>query len=418
MIEKKDFITINEYLDTINFALSKYKSRVIGEVTEVQMYPGQKYLFFKIKDKEASAVLTCMMWKSDYSFCGLDLEVGLEIIVSGSANVYKPYGRFSFMPKTIELVGEGALKIAYDKLKEKLQKEGLFEDARKKPIPIYPNKIGLITSANGAVIHDFETNLGRYGFQIKFIDTRVEGQLAVQEIMSAIDSFSKADIDVLVIIRGGGSLESMQAFNNEALVRRIASFNKPVICGIGHEKDVPLASLVADVMVSTPTAVTHALNKSWQEAVHQLKANKEIIFSSFKDYISGSNRNVNHSFDIMKKHLQSILDDFKIAEESLKRSFVSIKSRISEIKRSIVEYPRIINDQMKSALNKIKGNILSAEKLIMKSNPEAQLKLGYSIVQSAGVLIRKINQIKKGQIVNVRVENGSFESEVKIISNK
>src|ERR1035437_560938 len=112
---KKDFVSINEYLNTINLELAKYQSRVIGEVTEIQMYPGRSYLFFKIKDKdeENSALLTCIMWKRDYDISGLELEVGLEIIISGASSIHKPTGRFSFNAKTIELVGEGVLKIAY-----------------------------------------------------------------------------------------------------------------------------------------------------------------------------------------------------------------------------------------------------------------------------------------------------------------
>jgi len=192
----------------------------------------------------------------------LDIELGMEIIVDGMPSIYAPSGRFNFQVNTIELVGEGALKLAYDKLKKKLEDEGLFGIARKKEIPELVQKIGLITSETGAVIHDFLNNIGKYGFQIKFFNSRVEGQLATADLLKGIKYFENQDIDVLVIIRGGGSLESLQAFNNEVLVRRIAEFEKPVICGIGHDKDVPLCALVADLLVSTPTAVTTVLNKS------------------------------------------------------------------------------------------------------------------------------------------------------------
>jgi exodeoxyribonuclease VII large subunit len=186
----------------------------------------------------------------------------MEVIVEGTPSIYIPNGRFNFGVNTIELVGEGALKMAYDKLKKKLDSEGLFDIERKKLIPELPERIGLITSETGAVIHDFLTNIGKYGFKIKFFNSRVEGQLAIKDLLSAIEYFEDKDIDVLVIIRGGGSLESLQAFNNEVLIRKIADFEKPVICGIGHDKDVPLCALVADLLVSTPTAVTTVLNRS------------------------------------------------------------------------------------------------------------------------------------------------------------
>jgi len=417
---KKDFVTINEYLDTLNKGLAKYERRVIGEVIDFTPYPDRSYLFFKLKDKneETSAILTCMMWKNDYRVSGVKLELGLEVIISGTSNVHKPSGRFSFIPKTLELVGEGALKMQYEKLKAQLEKEGLFAESKKRTLPSLPEKIGLITSKDGAVISDFQVNLGRFGFKVSFIDSRVEGQSATQELLDSIRTFKKKDIEVLVLIRGGGSLESLLPFNNETLVREIANFPVPVIVGIGHEKDIPLVSLVADKMASTPTAVAHALNETWQQAIHKLDLDKEKIFSMFKDLISSDQKNISESFDVIKMNFQSIFDNFSKVEESLKRSLVSIKSRIFEINRNIAEYPKIISGKMKILIKNLKENVSSAEKLIIKSDPQTLLKLGYSIVQGEGVLIRKISQIKKDQIVNVRVEDGTFDSEVKIINNK
>jgi len=437
---KKDFVSINEYLNGINKELSNYEGRVVGEVADVTLYPGRSYLFFKIKDKDEGnpAILSCMMWKTDYEVSGLKLEVGLEIIVSGKPGIYKPLGRFTFNTKTIELVGEGALKIQYEKLKAQLEKEGLFAVSKKRALPFLPERIGLITSKDGAVISDFQVNLGKFGFKISFIDSRVEGQLATQELLDSIRTLKKKDIEVLVLIRGGGSLESLLPFNNETLVREIANFPVPVIVGIGHEKDIPLVSLVADKMASTPTAVAHALNETWQKSIHKLDLDKEKMFSMFKDFVSSDQKNLNQYFDVIKMNFQSIFDNFSKIEESLKRSLVTIKSRISEIHRNIAEYPKTINGKMriliknvsektnlgnalllfKNSFDKIRENILSAEKLIIKSNPQVLLKLGYSIVQTEGVLIRKISQIKKGQMVNVRVEDGAFDSEVKIINNK
>lgn len=436
---QKDFISISEYLDSINNGLKTYSGRVIGEVTEIQMYQGRSYLFFKIKDsnKDNPAILTCMMWKSNYDISGVEMKIGLEIIVSGFPEIYKPYGRFTFQTKAIEMVGEGALKMQYEKLKAQLEKEGLFDVSKKRSLPFLPQKIGLITSKDGAVISDFQVNLGKFGFKIYFIDSRVEGQLATQELLDSIQTFKDKDIEILVLVRGGGSLESLLPFNNEVLVREIANFPVPVIVGVGHEKDIPLVALVADQMVSTPTAVAHALNKTWQEATHKLDLDKEKIFSLFKNSLFSDQKNVSRSFDVIKKNFQLIFDNFDKTEESLQRSLVSIKSKISEIKKNVADYPRVLDGHMRSSiknlsekislkdtifmfknlLNQTKNNLLSAEKLLIKSSPEEQLRLGYSIIQSGGVLIRKISQIKEGQIVKARVEDGTFESEVKIIDN-
>ncbi|MCX6791349.1 MAG: exodeoxyribonuclease VII large subunit, partial [Candidatus Gribaldobacteria bacterium] len=196
---------------------------------------------------------------------------------------YTANGKFSFVAKTVELKGEGALKKAYDELKNKLEQEGIFDAETKKALPEFPRKIGVITSKQGAVIHDLLNNLGKFGFQIKMADSRVEGQEALGDLLSAIKTMSKQDIDLLVLMRGGGSLESLQPFNNEALIRAIVDFKVPIIVAIGHDKDVPLLALAADFAPSTPTAVTIALNKSWENALAQINLKERIILGKFSN---------------------------------------------------------------------------------------------------------------------------------------
>lgn len=387
-------LSVSAYLDFINQKIGMLHARIQGEISSVEIR--ERVVYFSLKDSEDGSVVNCLMWKRNYDLSGIEFEMGMEVVLEGTPDIYKPNGRLSFKTSSAELVGEGALKKAYDKLKKKLDAEGLFLEERKREIPDFVQKIGLITSETGAVIHDFLTNLGKYGFQIKFVDSRVEGQAAVRDLISAVDYFFNKDIDVLVIIRGGGSLESLQAFNNETLVRKIADFNKPVICGIGHEKDVPLASLVADKMVSTPTAATHVLNEPWQRAIHRLELNEEKMFSNFG----------------------LIFKNFSRVEESLKQSFVSLHSRIAELGRSIAEYPDIFLNNINRSILRTRQRILSLEKLMLTYNPERQLKLGYSIVRSGGSVIKNINQIKVDQEVEVTMGNGSFESEVKKINKK
>ena len=256
---KEKIYSVSNFLDIINSNLAKIQVCIKGEISSVDF---KKHAYFSLKDKNDESVVNCFMWSDDYQMVGIDLKEGMEIIVRGYAEIYKPAGKFTFRVSSIELVGEGALKKAYDALKKKLTEEGLFELERKRPMPNLPIKIGLITSRTGAVIHDFQSNLGRFGYEIKFYDSRVEGAQAVKDLINAIRYFKNKPIEVLVVIRGGGSLESLQAFNNEVLVRKIAEFEKPVICGIGHDKDIPLSALAADLLVSTPTAVTTVLNRS------------------------------------------------------------------------------------------------------------------------------------------------------------
>jgi len=417
---KDNFVSVNEYLDNLNEGLANYSARVVGEVTDMQLYPGRTYLFFKIKDKDEDnpAILSCFMWKRDYDVSGLELETGLEIIVSGTPGIYKPLGRLSFNAKSVELIGEGALKKQYEKLKAQLEKEGLFAESKKRHLPTLSQKIGLITSKDGAAIGDFLTNLGKFGFKTSLIDSRVEGQLATQELLDSVRSFRNKDIEVLVLVRGGGSLESLLPFNNEALVREIATFPVPVLVGVGHEKDISLVGLAADQMVSTPTAAAEALNDSWQEFVTKMDTDERIIFSSFEDTLSHNQSVVDESFTVMKDNLQAIFDRFNQAEQVLRRAFVSVKSRISELLRSIGRYPQELSLHIKGVISKTNHYLATTWKLLESHDPKRQLKLGYSIVHSAGSLVRKIEQVRIGQAVDIRVQDGSFTSEVKIINNK
>lgn len=439
---KEDFVSINEYLNTINEGLSKFEGRIIGEVTEVQMYLGRSYLFFKVKDKdeENPAMLTCIMWKRDYDISGLDLEVGIEIIMSGAPSVHKATGRFSFNAKTLELVGEGALKVAYEKLKAKLQKEGLFDESRKKAIPLYPNKIGLITSKGGAVIADFSTNIGKFGYKISFIDSRVEGQLATEELLNSIKTFRNKDIDVLVIIRGGGSMESFLPFNNEVLVREVASFPIPVLVGIGHEKDVSLLALASDMMVSTPTAVANFLNASWEKVEPTITLSEQKIFRKFQNTIQENKDYIRNGLDTMKNAFQNIFNNFSKAQESLKIGFKSIKDQMVDIDRRIDGALVPVYRKMNYSISSIRSNVSdfstkeifdgfmdlksktetsleSYQKQLTNNDPKRQLKLGYSIVTKNGKILKTTSQIQKGDIVSIGLSEGAFDSEVKIIKN-
>ena len=411
-------LTVNEYLDILNEELANHSGRVIGEVTDVQVYPGRSYLFFKIKDKDEvnPAMLSCFMWKRDYEISGLELETGLEVVVSGAPSMYKPLGRLSFNVKSVELVGEGALKKQYEKLKAQLEKEGLFADSKKRPLPFLPQRIGLITSKDGAAIGDFQVNLGKFGFKVSLIDSRVEGQLAVRELLASIRTFRNKNIEVLVLVRGGGSLESLLPFNNEALVREVASFPVPVLVGVGHEKDISLIGLAADRMVSTPTATAQALNESWQKFVSEIDSHEHKIFSSFERTLSDRQAGVSESYRVMKENLQTIFDSFNQAEQVLQRSFVSIKSRISEISRHLEKCPQELSRQIKTLITKTNHYISTTWKLLETYNPERQLKLGYSIIHSQDSLVRKVQQVRVGQLVDVRVQDGSFTSEVRIIN--
>lgn len=452
--QEADSVTVSDYISTLNDGLTQFGGRVRGEITELQLYPGRSYIFFSLKDKEENAVLRCFMWKRDYSLCGVELEIGLEIIASGFPEVYAANGGLTFKSRTIEYVGEGKLKKAYDELKAKLEKEGVFSADRKRLIPDLPTKIGLITSRDGAAIDDFKMNLGKFGYHVAFVNSRVEGQLAVGELLGALRSLKTKDIEVLVMVRGGGSLESLLPFNNETLVREIAAFPVPVLVGVGHERDISLVALAADVAVSTPTATAHTLNQSWHIAVHGIDAGQRTIFSRFKEAVSEHKEVVESGFQLMRSQLQSIFDDFDTAEKALMQVVTATRARVGELERRVREYPSVFERGMRlgirgtketlsrslsgalsdlqhgiaaikqgidfeqtserfgAALKASMQSVSSADRILSANNPERQLKLGYSIVTSGGKLLRDVAGLQKGQTIDVRVRDGAFSAEI------
>ena len=436
---EENYVTVSGFIDSLNNSLRRQNTRILGEVSQLQMYPGRNYLFFTLKDSESEAMIKCIMWKTQYDVSGVDLEDGMEIIVSGYPEVYAPSGNLTLKAQSVELVGEGALKKAYDKLKAQLEKEGLFSDVKKRPIPSFAQKIGIITSRDGAVINDFLSNIGRHGYKLSLIHSRVEGQLATEELLHSVRTFKKRDIDVLVIIRGGGSLESLLPFNNEALVREIASFPVPVIAGIGHDKDITLVAMAADKMVSTPTAVTTLLNDSWNKALGYIELAESKIVSRYKDALLRENSKVDALFSNIKESFRDILSGFSEPEYKLKEKLRDIQHHLDTFTREIVRFQTHIMQQfahhyrevekvadslllnslriLKVEIDKKAQDIEFFNKQLSIYNPERQLKLGYSILLNKGKVLKSVQDIEKGDIIHVRMQDGTVESEVKNINH-
>lgn len=387
---EKNIFSISAYLKILNGILNSFEAKIIGEVSEVKISsPG--HVYFSLKDKKDGSVLSCVIWNYDYRMCGINLEVGMEIKANGFPDVYPPTGRLSFKAKTIQLAGEGEIKKEYERLKKKLEEEGLFDQSRKKEIPDFVKNIGVITSKQGAVINDFLNNLGRFGFKISFIDSRVEGLEAVKDLINSIKTFKSKKIDVLIIMRGGGSLESFLAFNNEALIREIVDLPFPVIAAIGHDKDVPLLSLVADKMVSTPSIAASFLNQSWQKVESEIESTIREVINLFNLSLSQLNNKINNVFLKIKNKIEKIISNFKIIEYKI-----------------IKFVPSILENQ----INKIKEKIINMERIIKYNNPERNLKLGYCIAENKKGIIKKIEDVSLGEEIDLKIYNGKINLKV------
>lgn len=414
-LEKDKTYTVSDYLNRINLKLSEIGTcKIKGEVSSVNF---KNHLYFSLKDKDDGSVLSCFMWANDYDVCGVEIKEGLELTIHGFPEIYKLSGRFNFRAKAIELVGEGALKKAYEELKRKLESEGLFEEERKKPLPDYPHRIGLITSRGGAVINDFMSNIGRFGYRITFADSRVEGIMAVKDLINAVRYFQNKPIDVLVIIRGGGSLESLQAFNNEALIREVAKLSMPVICGIGHDKDVPLLSYVADKAVSTPSIVAKEINKSWERAVDKLDYYETTIISKYEIVLKDSKYKLEIAITQMKEFYENIFRRFEQYQQAIENFITNISQAIRHEKYKIQKLGELLLTSFSRNLNRAKDKLDIFKKELYQNNPERQLKLGYSIVMMNGSVVKSASQIKKGDILISKLGEGKVQSEAQEIFN-
>ncbi len=388
-------LSVAQFIGQINAKIKPINAKIIGEVSEAKPGP-TGHVYFSLKDENGGAVIPCAIWKSRYNLFGIELKVGMKIIATGHCEIYPPSGRLSFICDSIELSGVGALKAAYDRLFKKLESEGLFAAKKKRPIPRFARKIGIITSRQGAVIHDFLNNIGKFGFQIEFIDSRVEGQLAAEDLLAAIKTFKKRKVEVLVVMRGGGSLEAMMAFNNEFVTRAIAAFPAPVIAAIGHDKDVPLAAMAADAAVSTPTAAANLLTSSWQEIFRALDHYENIIFGSYK-------KNLEQNKSELARRVQ-ILANFKFILGDTKRRLESI------ITKAIAA--------MENGILAAKQNIAHWQILIESHDPNRQLKLGYAIAKINGKIIKSIKHAKVGQDLDIILGDGIINSNIKKIYDR
>ena len=384
--------SVSEYITLLNIGLKKFKAKIIGEVSERKI-ASSGHVYFSLKDEQDGAIINSIIWKSAYNMYGIKLEDGMKIIAKGYPEIYAPLGKFSFIAEVIELAGEGELKKQYERLKRQLSGEGLFDEARKRSIPKYAQRIGLITSKQGAALADFLNNMGKFGFRIKMIDSRVEGQEAVVDLLRSLKSFKKEDIDVLAIIRGGGSFESLMSFNNEKLVREVANFPVPVIVGLGHHKDEPLVTFAADISVSTPTAVANYLNQSWEEAVLLLERYERNILSRYEE----------------------IFENYRVIENKLKISLESFKTKLSSAKMSLEYCLEKSITGFKSLLQEISQKIQHAQEVVSSNDPARQLELGYSIAMAGKKIIRSTKDIKIGEGFSLKVSDGEIGSEVKKI---
>src|SRR5438874_4088156 len=266
---------------------------VSGEVSEVSR-PHSGHVYFTLRDETAQ--LKAVIWRSVASRLRFQLEDGQQVICHGDLDVYPPRGTYQLVVRQVEPAGLGALQLAFKQLQERLAAEGLFDPARKRPLPMFPRRVGFVTSPSGAAIQDFLQVAARrfHGVEILVIPARVQGEGACEEIVRGIRLANqlRPPLDVLVVGRGGGSLEDLWCFNEEAVVRAIHASSIPVVSAVGHEIDVTLADLVADVRALTPSEAAERVIPSADELTSRLAVFRRRIVSMLRSRATAARRHV------------------------------------------------------------------------------------------------------------------------------
>lgn len=413
-VEDDDVYTVSTFLNLLNDSFAGLRVRVRGEVSSVDFR--DRTIYFSLKDGQDASLISCLVFRSQYEMCGVVLEEGQEIIIEGAPQVWKPTGRLSFKADTIELVGEGALQKAYNDLKKKLEQEGIFALEKKRSLPEFPERIALITSRDGAAIGDFMMNLGRYGFTVTLYHSSVEGMRAVADISRTLKQVARRakEYDALVIIRGGGSLESLQAFNNELLVRTVAEFPIPVLAGIGHEKDVSLVAMAADQMVSTPTATARALSESWAQAELQLARYERNLLNKCDGALRTTQQRLERDRILVSQYFERLQQRLLQSSQRFIQQALSLRTVFSQKRQVLTQWNTSLVRVGMRNLETARQQIIRCEHSLEQHHPERLLRLGYSLVYDAsGRIVRSVKQAVAGDQLRVRLADGEIGVEVK-----
>ena len=258
-------LTVTEAMGAAKRALEGVRVRVLGEVSEFNDKPGYKAAYFTVCDGSAS--MPCLMWRDVYEASGVELRCGTLVELTGLFSAYVPKGRMQFQVRSLTLAGEGSLRLQVATLARKLELEGLMRAERKRPLPKFPERIGLVTSPRGKAVHDVVRTLRRrYPLaELLFAGVTVEGERAPADLVEGLERVAAEGAEVILLVRGGGSYEDLMPFNAELLARAIAACPVPVVTGIGHEPDTSIADMVADLRASTPTAAAEAVTPSREQ---------------------------------------------------------------------------------------------------------------------------------------------------------
>lgn len=370
---------------------------VIGEVSNLK-YHGSGHVYFSLKDETSK--INCFLAADTAAKLSVSLEEGMEITATGYIYLYERGGSYSLNIRSIEVSGQGDLAIAFMKLKEKLEKEGLFDKKYKKELPAFPHKVAVVTSATGAAVRDITKiikNKNDY-VDILIYPVLVQGPGAAPDISAAIDdiNINHKDVDVIITGRGGGSMEELWAFNEEIVARSIFNSVIPVISAVGHETDFTIADFVADLRAETPTAAA-------ERAVPDTGILRE---------------NIEYLKDELTRNIKVIAESKKTRLELLNPETFGrdIQSRVIMDQMKIENLIDGMKDNLQSMISDFTHRIKLAAEVLEAGNPDNILARGYSVVYDQdGKVVRDMSTLQTGDIISVKASRGTADAEIKSI---
>jgi exodeoxyribonuclease VII large subunit len=365
---------------------------VQGEISNLKRH-SSGHLYFTMKDENAQ--LPCVMWRSRASVLSFMPEDGAKVIAGGRLTVYEVRGSYQLDVQSIRPLGVGELQAAFEQLKKKLEAEGLFDAARKRPLPEYPKRIGVVTSPSGAVLQDMKNVFRRRfpGVELIMIPVRVQGAGAAAEIAEAVDDMSGyASLDLVIVARGGGSLEDLWPFNEEIVARAIARCRVPVVSAVGHETDYTIADFVADVRAPTPSAAAVMVVPDRREILENVADSWYRIQQSVLGILSDKRERIhnllnsyafNRPVDLLRQHSQHADETLRALHRVAAHAFALTAARQSSL------------DQRLRALD-----------------PRLALRRGYAIVRKDGTIVSSLGQVHARDSVDLEFQDGRVRSTI------
>lgn len=386
-------LTVSQFIDSLNQAFAEaifpYGVHIEGEVVQYKVSQG-KWIWFDLKDETGLVSCFATVWQVKQP-----LEDGMKVRVRGLPKLYPKNGRFSITVDRVEMVGEGALRRAFELLKKKLEADGLFATGRKRALPHFPERVGLIASTESAAYSDFLRILGNRwgGVQVHAAHVQVQGQSAVSDIVGAFSYFNRhPDLaEVIVLTRGGGSLEDLHAFNSEEVARAIFASKVPVIVGVGHERDESLADYVADVRASTPSNAAERLVPDRRDIERRLEAFVRTMDGGLAREIAHYEHQLSVHENQLQDHVRSARAEFDAVMSDFERCLLGFDARVQ----------------------RMVGAVERDERLLKSFDPRGVLRRGYAIVRGAdGNILRDADAVDRGEVIAVQLSKGSLGATV------